>query len=196
MADSIKNQPIPQQASDHSTQALLPLAKLDRDFFNRHSTEVAVDLLGQILVFNNWRGIITETEGYRGADDPACHAFKGPTPRTQVMFGKPGLSYVYFIYGMYHCLNVVTEAEGSGAAVLIRGVQLLHPPQLHLNGPGKICRTLQISREHNGIDLTTHDSFYIASGRVVKNFLTTPRIGIKKGIDKLWRFVWEPPFDF
>src|ERR1700729_4260135 len=113
--------------------------KLGRDFFNRNCAEVARDLLGQILVFGNYQGIITETESYRGLDDPASHAFKGPTPRAKIMFGTPGTSYVYLIYGMYHCLNIVTEEEESPSAVLIRGLKLIKPDVAILNGPGKIC---------------------------------------------------------
>lgn len=164
--------------------------KLGRDFFNRHCTEVARDLLGQVLVFGNHRGIITETESYRGFDDPASHAFRGPTPRSKIMFGTPGLSYVYFIYGMYHCLNIVTEEEGSPSAVLIRGLKLLTPPCSLLNGPGKICREMKITREHSGIDLVTQEDFYVTTGEKIEEFKTTPRIGIKVGMDNQWRFIY------
>lgn len=164
--------------------------KLGRDFFNRHCTEVARELLGQVLVFDRYRGVITETESYRGLDDPASHAFRGPTPRAKIMFGQPGLSYVYFIYGMYHCLNIVTEEEGSPSAVLIRGLKLLTPQSNILNGPGKICRELGITREHNGIDLVTNENFYITTGERIEEFKTTPRIGIRMGVDKLWRFIY------
>src|SRR2546430_489923 len=102
--------------------------RLPRSFFVRPTLQVAEELLGKLLVFNNQRGLITETEAYIGQDDPACHAARGMTPRTQVMFGPPGFSYVYFIYGMYHCFNVVTEPEGFPAAVLIRGIKLLDEP--------------------------------------------------------------------
>jgi hypothetical protein len=96
---------------------------LTRDFFHRPTVLVAQELLGKTLVFNGQRGRITETEAYLGqADDPACHAARGKTKRNAVMFGQAGLSYVYFIYGMYYCFNIVTEDEHFGAAVLIRGV--------------------------------------------------------------------------
>lgn len=163
--------------------------RLDRDFFNRPCPEVARDLLGQTLVFKNFSGIITETESYRGSDDPASHAFKGSTPRTQVMFGKPGISYVYLIYGMYHCLNFVTEEEGAPSAVLIRGLKLITPTAKLLDGPGKLCRELSINKFHNNIDLTLSDDFYIAKSEAINEFDVTPRIGIKVGLDKLWRFV-------
>lgn len=159
--------------------------KLSKDFFNRHVVDVAKDLLGKRLVFNSFQGIITETEAYRGSDDEASHSFRGMTPRSSVMFGEPGYSYVYFIYGMYHCLNIVTEEEGNPSAVLIRG---LHVPTLHLNGPGKLCRHLGITLDHNGINLIDNDSFYIAEGMPPLTFSSAPRIGIKKATDKLWRF--------
>lgn len=163
--------------------------KLGLDFFNRPVLNVAPALLGQILVFGPHRGIITEVEAYRGEDDPASHAFRGITPRSSLMFGQAGISYVYLIYGMYNCLNIVVENIGNPAAILIRGVKLLTPPYIHLNGPGKICRTMSITRIHNGIDLTTNAEFYAAKGSVINNFTTTARIGIKVGTDKLWRFI-------
>ncbi|MFT3742060.1 MAG: DNA-3-methyladenine glycosylase [Gammaproteobacteria bacterium] len=162
------------------------MQKLTRDFFHRHCVEVAQDLLGKILVFGSHQGIITETEAYRGEDDPASHAYRGITPRTRVMFGAPGFSYVYLIYGMYHCLNVVTEAEGQPAAVLIRGLKL---DTLHLDGPGKLCRQLGLTLAHNGIDLMTEPNFYLVDNTPTKNFSATTRIGIKKAKEKLWRFV-------
>lgn len=164
--------------------------KLGRDFYNRNCAEVARDLLGQILVFGNYQGIITETESYRGLDDPASHAFKGPTPRAKIMFGLPGISYVNLIYGMYHCLNIVTEEEGSPSAVLIRGLKLIKPDVAILNGPGKICRELKITREHNGIDMVDNEEFYVIPGERIEEFKATPRIGIKMGLDRLWRFIY------
>lgn len=162
---------------------------LSRDFFNQPTLTVAQQLLGKIMSFNGTPGLITETEAYIGQDDPACHAARGKTPRNAVMFGPPGFSYVYFIYGMYHCLNFVTEEEGKPAAVLIRGLHLLEPPALHLDGPGKLCRHLGITRDHNGIDLTENEFFYVKNSPLSPPFITTPRIGISQGQDKLWRFV-------
>ncbi len=163
--------------------------RLNREFFDRPTLTVAQELLGKVMVFGTLGGIITETEAYIGQEDPACHAARGKTPRNAVMFGEPGWSYVYFIYGMYHCLNFVTEQMGSPAAVLIRGLQLVKPSPLLLNGPGKICRHLGITREHNGIDLITHEHFYVKDSPFSPPFITTPRIGITKGQEKLWRFV-------
>jgi DNA-3-methyladenine glycosylase len=163
--------------------------KLDLPFFNRHVVDVARDLVGKTLVVGAHRGMITETEAYRGADDPASHAFRGPTPRAQIMFGPPGFVYVYFIYGMYHCLNIVTEPEGQPSAVLIRGLRLLNGSALHLNGPGKICRHLGIDRSHNGIQVAENSTFYFEEGEPVGTLQTTSRIGIRQGNEHLWRFV-------
>jgi DNA-3-methyladenine glycosylase len=163
--------------------------RLTRDFFAQSTLLVAEQLLGKTMVFGDFRGMIIETEAYVAEGDPACHAFRGKTPRTQVMFGPPGVSYVYFIYGMYHCLNFVTEAEGTAAAVLIRGLKLLTPQSLLLDGPGKLCRHLGITREHNAIDLITSDLFYVEDSDIVLPFKLTPRIGISQGQDKLWRYV-------
>lgn len=157
-------------------------------FFCRHTTKVAQALLGQILVFGPYQGIITETEAYRGQDDEASHAFRGMTPRTSIMFGQPGLSYVYFIYGKYYCLNIVTEPEGKPGAVLIRSIRLVNSPSIPIIGPGRVCRTLGITTAHNGLDLTTQDDFYVGSGQGNGLFQATPRIGIRKAIDKHWRF--------
>lgn len=168
------------------------MKKLKSAFFNRPTLLVAEELLGKILVFKRHKGIITETEAYMGFDDPASHAYKGETPRTKLMFGKPGFSYVYLIYGMYHCLNIVTEKAGFPAAVLIRGLKLLDEngkTGLHLNGPGKICRHLNVTIADNGLNMTTNEDLYVACVNQSLAFSQTPRIGIKVGTDKLWRFV-------
>jgi DNA-3-methyladenine glycosylase len=167
------------------------MKKLKNSFFNRPTLLVAEQLLGKVLVFKKYQAIITETEAYMGFDDPASHASKGRTPRTQLMFGKPGFSYVYLIYGMYHCLNIVTEKAGFPAAVLIRSVRLLDETALHLNGPGKICRHMGITKAQNGIDMGINDTLYIGCINQKFKFSTTPRIGIKVGTDKLWRFLAE-----
>ena len=171
----------------------LPLEKkvLPYDFYKLPTLQVAQNLLGKILVFKGKKGRITETEAYIGQDDPACHAARGKTPRTQVMFGKAGLSYVYLIYGMYNCLNIVTEEEGFPAAVLIRGIHLLDTPHTHLNGPGKLCRHLGITRQHNALDMVNSNDFYVGDSDVRPKFQATSRIGIKIGLDRLWRFVDE-----
>jgi len=109
--------------------------RLSYDFYKRNVVEVARDLIGKNLVFRNFQGIITETEASRGSDDEASHAYKGTSNRSAIMFGPPGYLYVYMIYGMYYCINVVTEEVGHPSAVLIRGLRL---PDIHLDGPGKI----------------------------------------------------------
>src|SRR5579883_1151698 len=128
--------------------------KLSYDFYNRDTVEVAQDLLGKRLSVGSYSGIITETEAYRGSDDEASHAFRGPTKRSAIMFGPAGYAYVYLIYGMYYCLNIVTEELGIPGAVLIRGVLT---PDGNLNGPGKLCRSFGITKEQNGLNLVQSD---------------------------------------
>lgn len=164
------------------------MKKCSRSFFNQPTVQVAQELLGQVLAFQDHRGIITETEAYCGFDDPASHAARGETPRTKIMFGKPGYAYVYLIYGMYHCLNFVTEKPGYPAAVLIRGIQLLNGSKKHLDGPGKLCRELGITKEHNGSDIVNGCDFQVLETQDKPSFIQTPRIGIKVGLDKFWRF--------
>lgn len=164
------------------------MTRLDRSFFLAPTVQVAKDLLGKQLTFQNFSGIITETEAYHQIDDPACHAYRGKTPRNAPMFGPAGHSYVYFIYGMYHCLNIVTEPEGIAAAVLIRGLQL---ESIHLNGPGKLCTHLKITKEHNDIDLMVSNNFFVSDIGIKPSFSATSRIGIRHGTDKLWRFVTQ-----
>jgi DNA-3-methyladenine glycosylase len=165
------------------------MKRLKASFFNRPTLLVAEELLGKVLVFKGHQGVITETEAYMGFDDPASHAFRGKTLRTKTMFGKAGFSYVYLIYGMYYCLNIVTEKEGCPAAVLIRGVKLLDKTGLNLNGPGKICRYMDISKEQNEVNMITSDELYVTCINQQYSFSKTPRIGIKVGTDKLWRFL-------
>ncbi|ADR52884.1 3-methyladenine DNA glycosylase [Candidatus Liberibacter solanacearum CLso-ZC1] len=161
---------------------------LPREFYERNTLDVSKQLLGKVLKFSHYRGIITEIEAYIGQDDPACHAAKGYTPRNSVMFGIAGFSYIYFIYGMYYCLNIVTEKEGFPAAILIRGIELIEPVQLTINGPGKLCKYLSISKANNAFDLTTDHNFCVYNKDKKIKYIRTPRIGIKKGTDKLWRF--------
>ncbi|EAY57091.1 MAG: DNA-3-methyladenine glycosylase [Leptospirillum sp. Group II 'C75'] len=135
-----------------------PGAPLERPFYDRDTCVVARELLGKLLVRRTENGVrigrIVEVEAYLGSHDRASHSSRGLTPRTRIMFGPPGFAYVYLIYGMHSCMNVVTEAEGHGAAVLIRAVEpvrnLLGPG----NGPGRLCRALEIDRTLNGLDLT------------------------------------------
>lgn len=163
--------------------------RLTQNFYNRDVVIIAQELIGKKLVFGNYQGIITETEAYRGCDDEASHAFRGQTNRTAIMFGPPGYTYVYMIYGMYYCLNIVTQEVGQASAVLIRGLKL---SGIHLNGPGKLCRQLGITKKDNGICLFDNDDYYVAPGVKINNIIITPRIGIKKAVDKPWRFVADP----
>jgi DNA-3-methyladenine glycosylase len=160
--------------------------RLTYDFYNRNVVMVAKELLGKKLIFGNHEGIITETEAYGGDNDEASHAYKGITKRSNIMFGPPGVAYIYLIYGMYHCLNIVTQKEGDASAVLIRGLKF---PHIHLNGPGKICKYLNIDKSYNGLDIVNNDIFYLTKGLKPANIEATPRIGINKATDKLWRFI-------
>lgn len=175
------------------------MKKLPRSFFDRPTLNVAEELLGKILVFKDKKGIITETEAYFGFDDPASHAARGKTPRSEIMFGRPGFSYVYLIYGMYHCLNVVTEKEEFPAAVLIRGIKVLEEKEENFpkcDGPGKLCKYLGINKSQNAVDMITSSELYILNHQKYTlsplPFIRTSRIGIKQGQDKLWRFVVKP----
>ncbi len=187
---------------------ILDRAPLNRNFYERYTVDVARDLLGKVLVRvlsseQILAGIIVETEAYRGQDDPASHAYGRKTPRNAIMYGKPGYSYVYFIYGMYHCLNVVTEPEGVPAAVLIRAVEPIFGIELMkkyrntnkisnlTNGPGKLCQAFNITRELNGIDLTQRGTLYIVDYMRPRRIIASRRIGIKVGLDKFWRFFIE-----
>lgn len=166
---------------------------LSRDFYNRDTIEVAKDLLGCKLCRNVGgrilEGIIVETEAYT-QNDPACHAYKGKTPRAITLFKQPGIAYVYFIYGMYHCFNVITEPEETAGAVLIRALEPLSSLE-NTNGPGKLCREMFITKDLNEVDVISKDSgLWIEKGvEVCKSKIhTTTRIGIKQAADYPWRF--------
>ena len=165
--------------------------RFTQEYYLKPTLEVAQDLLGKIIVCGKHAGIITETEAYIGADDPACHAARGKTKSNAHMFLAGGHSYVYFIYGMYHCLNIVTEAEDFPAAVLIRGIKLVTEPYLHLDGPGKLCKFLGINKEHSSVNLAESNYLYLLDSMEKPNFTTYPRVAISAGKDKLWRFVVE-----
>src|SRR5262247_1472386 len=170
-------------------------AKLSRSFYSRSTLDVASDLLGKVLVRRLGRrslsGKIVETEAYFGPHDLACHASKGHTPRTSILFGPPGHAYVYMIYGFYFCLNVVTEPKGYPAAVLIRGLeplenvdlmrQLRNNPQHETNiasGPGKLCMAMSIDKKLNGADLLGTTMWIEDRGLDPEVIETSPRVGI------------------
>ena len=162
---------------------------LPRNFFARDTVTVARELIGSVLIRKIDERIIVarivETEAYL-PDDEASHSFRGKTNRNAAMFAAPGTCYVYFIYGVHHCLNVATEAENIGAAVLIRSLDKIE----NCNGPGKLCKNLNIDRTLNGVDLTDQTSpLWIAEGNAVDLLIaSTTRIGISKNKDQLWRF--------
>jgi len=164
--------------------------RLDRRFYIRDVLIVAPELIGKELVIksdNNTfrRFVITEVEAYRGAEDKACHASKGRTHRTEVMFHEGGKIYVYFVYGTYWMLNIVTGEENNPQAVLIRGIK-------GFNGPGKLTRELGIEGSFYSEDLTVSDRIWIEDTGKSYRFKTSPRIGIEYAGDpwknKHWRF--------
>ena len=182
-----------------------------RSFYERDTVVVAPALLGQRLVRvrNGTRlsGLICETEAYGGADDPASHAYRR-TPRSAIMFGPPGVAYVYFVYGMHYCLNAVTAGDGHPGAVLIRGIfpaegieamrgQRPGVADRHLtDGPGKLSQALDVTLALNGIDLTDNSELFITTGEQVaeREIITTPRIGVRGDEEtrtRPWRFVWH-----
>jgi DNA-3-methyladenine glycosylase len=164
-------------------------AALDRSFFARPTLVVARELLGCELCHRTGtevhRGRIVEAEAY--TNDAASHARHArKTPRNAVMFGPPGHAYIYVIYGMYLCLNAVTEEEGVPAAVLIRGLDGIDEAA----GPARLCRALGITRAQNAVDLTTGDTLWIAPGRPAsaERIIQTTRIGIRVATELPWRF--------
>ncbi|NCB63568.1 MAG: DNA-3-methyladenine glycosylase [Clostridia bacterium] len=192
------------------------MAKLGQEFYNRDTVTVARSLLGKELV-RVWNGMdlvcrITETEAYVGRVDKACHAYGcRRTKRTETLFQPPGTAYIYLIYGLYCCLNFVTEPEGEPCAVLIRGVEPLEgaeffarnrfgcsPEEMSayqkknfLNGPGKVCSALALTREQNGLDLTGEKLYVRDSGYTPAHIQVGRRIGIgyaEEAIDFPWRF--------
>lgn len=181
------------------------------DWFARSSVEVARDLIGCTLVRRlddrtEVRGEIVETEAYT-ADDPACHAYKRRTPRNEAMFREAGTIYVYKIYGIHHCLNLVCDRPNVANAVLIRALALDEPPPAYLDssqpqhrlaaGPGKLCKVLDIDRRLNGATLQPGSSLWVeprslqsqqAIERDERAIVQTSRIGISQGVDLPWRW--------
>lgn len=179
-------------------------------WLSRPAPEVAPDLLGCSLVRKidgiEYRGLIVETEAY-APGDPACHAYKKRSDRNAAMFGKAGVVYVYLIYGIYHCINIVTDLDGVPSAVLIRALALDKiPPWIDLNikdikqntkksdrlgaGPGKLCRALKIDRSLNGVELRPKSHLWLEEKDDPNSLeiVQTTRIGISKGVDIPWRW--------
>ena len=186
-------------------------SKLPKTFYNHELLDVAKALLGKVFVrtLNNklLAGIIVEIEAYDGRTDEAAHSFGGITKRNKIMFEEGGLLYVYFIYGIHYCCNVVTGGKGIGNAVLIRGIQPMigidemlnnrfgennfndkHTLSL-TNGPAKITQAFSIDKKDNGADLCG-DDIYLCESNFSNDFeiVTTTRIGIKKSVELPWRF--------
>ena len=170
-----------------------------KKFFNQSTVELAKALLGKDLVFGNLRGKIVETEAYLYPDDPGCHAAKGLTERNAPMFGPAGRSYVYFIYGMYHCLNVVSGKKDEGEAVLIRALEPIEGIEVMkkrrrtdkienlCSGPGKLTQAFGITKEHNNLDLLASE-LQIHSSREKPEIKTSTRIGLTEGKELELRF--------
>lgn len=167
-------------------------ARLPRSFYARRTVEVARDLLGKVIRHGPVRARIVETEAYLGAGDAAAHSARGPTPRTKVIFGPPGHAYVYLIYGMHHCLNIVAEQEGVAGCVLIRAVEPLSATAgiaRASNGPGKLTRALGITLDHYGADLTRGPiTLHEPPGREAFEIGISPRIGISQAAELPLRF--------
>lgn len=193
--------------------------KLNREFYLRDTTTVAKELIGKVLVHRGenftLKGRIVETEAYLGIRDPAAHSYNGRrTERTEAMYAEGGTSYVFFIYGMYYCFNVVTQEAGVPEAVLIRGIEPseecrdemslrrygkpwkeLSDGRRHnlSNGPGKLSKALRLDMSANGIDLLS-DKLYLEEGAAEENILVSQRIGIDyagEARDWLLRFYSE-----
>jgi DNA-3-methyladenine glycosylase len=159
------------------------MKKLPREFYNRDTVIVAKELLGKYLVHRynglDFIGRIVEVEAYLGPHDLAAHSAKGLTPRTKVMFGPPGYAYVYLIYGMYHCMNVVTQQEGHASAVLLRALEPIQTITGRTQGPGLLCNAMHINKTLNGHDLLSNQ-LYIAEPPISKpvQIVKRPRIGV------------------
>lgn len=173
--------------------------RLPREFYARDARVVARALLGKVLVHMDG-GVrraarLVETEAYHGHDDRASHARAGPTPRASIMFGPPGYAYVYLIYGISHCLNVITGEEGLPSAVLLRAAEPLEACVHSTRGPGNLTRALAIRREtHNGLDLTASELFVEDAPRPREPIVATPRVNVAYAgpwAEKPWRFYLE-----
>ncbi|GLW66973.1 putative 3-methyladenine DNA glycosylase [Actinomadura rubrobrunea] len=183
-------------------------ATLPRDFFDRPVVEVARDLLGRVLAHRTDEGEVavrlSEVEAYAGPLDPASHAYRGRTPRTEVMFGPPGHAYVYFTYGMHFCVNLVCGPDGTASAVLLRAGEIVAGEDLArrrrprstvrdlARGPARLCQALAIVREHNGLDVCSPDGelrIMAGEGPVDPSLIRTgPRTGVNGGKETPWRF--------
>jgi DNA-3-methyladenine glycosylase len=184
-----KHRPAPlwqHQRMDANDEQLKPLTntpRLPRSFFDRDTELVARELLGCLLVHRSEGveriGRIVETEAYLGVDDLAAHSSKGITPRTRIMFGPAGYAYVYLIYGMHHCVNVVTGPAGEGTAVLLRALEPVQNLHGKTSGPALLCKAMDIDRRLNGHDFCSDELHMLArpAGHAVP-VVERPRIGV------------------
>lgn len=178
--------------------------RLPRTFFSRPTLEVAEELIGKFLIYPNEKAKlvarIVEVEAYMGEDDPASHASPGMTARNAIMYGPAGYAYIYLIYGMYNCLNVVTEQKGFPAAILIRAAEPIEGTAFMrkrsgklaeatiLSGPGRLCRAMGLTTRHSGTDMCGEKLWIEDRCGSKMEVVRTPRIGISKATDRLWRF--------
>jgi DNA-3-methyladenine glycosylase len=175
-----------------------PPPKLRRSFFDRPVLKVAPELIGATLLVNGTGGRIVEVEAYHHTD-PAAHSYRGPTTRNAVMFGPPGVAYVYRSYGIHWCLNFVCEEEGSASAVLIRALEPvagiaamqrrrgMADERALCSGPGKLCEALGVTGRHNGLPLD-RAPFELRARQATPKIEVGPRIGITKAIEHPWRY--------
>jgi DNA-3-methyladenine glycosylase len=180
--------------------------QLDREFFERPPDVVAQELLGTVMIVRGsrmFRARILETEAYGGLEDPASHAYRGPTPRAAIMFGPAGFLYVYLSYGIHWCMNVVTGERGSGSAVLLRAAEATditdddHVSPVMLRGPGNLTRGLQITGADNGLDCCAVPSErlgFFARRAVVEPAAIgrSPRIGLSRAKERPSRYFLKP----
>lgn len=190
----------------HETSPGVEDAQLSRDFFEREPDVVAKDLLGTFMMVRGTRILrarILETEAYGGLNDPASHAYRGPTPRAAIMFGPAGFLYVYLSYGIHWCMNVVTGLEGTGSAVLLRAADAVditdgdEAPAISLRGPGNLTRGLGITGADNGLDCCSWQShrlsFHAASTSVDLHAIgQSPRIGLSREKERRSRYFLTP----
>ncbi len=183
----------------------LTAPRVKRGFYARDPVALARDLLGRVLFYHTPAGLIAgrivEAEAYTGESDPASHAYRGRTARNAVMFGAAGYAYIYFTYGMHHCLNVVAERPGHAGAVLLRALEPLAgipimrasgdsgPEARLLSGPGKVCRAFGLTLEDNGRDLTRGPLGIAAGGPLPNEAVAVgPRVGITRAVEMPYRF--------